>query len=154
MEIIKYHKPEYVILENVKNLTSHDNGDTLKTIIDSLTKEKYHVKYKVLNTSSITTIPQHRERVYIVCIKDKKKADLFNFDFPKVKKDPIDKLLSDDAIDDKYYYNKDSNIHKMVTKEVTERNTVYQFRRKYVRKNKNNECPTLTANMGSGNIKH
>ena len=151
LEIIKYRKPECVILENVKNFATHDNGDTLKTIKSALKKEKYHVMYKVLNTSSITKIPQHRERVYIVGVRNKKLFKEFNLDFPNVKKLPIKKMLIRKNIDNKYYYNNEDNkIHKMVMDEVTENDTVYQYRRVYVRGNKSKECPTLTANMGSG----
>jgi DNA (cytosine-5)-methyltransferase 1 len=151
LEIVKYHKPECIILENVKNLSSHDNGDTLTTIKNSIEKENYNIIYKVLNTSDITNIPQHRERIYIVCLKNKKLFDSFNLDFPKVEKQKISKMLTNKDIDDKYYYsNKNNKIHKMVMDEVRDKETVYQFRRIYVRKNKNNECPTLTANIGSG----
>jgi len=150
LEIIKYHKPDCVIFENVKNLISHNNGKSIETIVDNLKKLKYFVKYDVLNTSEITKIPQHRERVYIVCFRDKKLCDEFEFDFPKQKKMSISKML-DKNVDEKYYYSKNDNkIHKMVMEEVTDSNTVYQYRRVYVRENKNNECPTLTANMGSG----
>jgi len=151
LEIIKHHKPECVILENVKNLASHDNGDTFKTIKSSLEKEKYHIVYKILNTSDITVVPQHRERVYIVCFKNKDLFDKFNLDFPKSKKKNITELLESGTIDNKYYYNDaSSRIHKMVMDSVKDTKTVYQFRRQYVRENKSNECPTLTANMGTG----
>ena len=151
LEIAKHHKPQCIILENVKNLSTHDNGDTLKTIITSLEKEKYHIIYKVLNTSDISTIPQHRERIYIVCVKEKKIFDKFNLNFNSVIKNKITNMLSDKIIDDKYYYNNNENkIHNMVKEAVINNNTIYQFRRIYVRENKNNECPTLTANMGSG----
>lgn len=151
IEIVKHHKPECVILENVKNLKSHDEGETFKTIVKSLEKEKYHVIHKILNTSDITEVPQHRERIYIVCVKDKKILDHFNLDFNKVTKKPITDMLSKENINDKYYYNNmDNKIHKMVKDTVIDKNSVYQFRRVYVRKNQNNECPTLTANMGSG----
>jgi DNA (cytosine-5)-methyltransferase 1 len=154
LEIIKHHKPECVILENVKNLTSHDNGKTFETIIENLEKQKYHVMYKILNTSDITDIPQHRERIYIVCLKNKKIFKKFNLDFTPKKKQSIKKLLLKDDIgyiDDKYYYNdKNNKIHNMIIEAVTDKTCVYQFRRVYVRKNKNKECPTLTANMGTG----
>jgi DNA (cytosine-5)-methyltransferase 1 len=151
LEIVKYHKPQCIILENVKNLSSHDDGDTLKTIKASLQKEKYHIIHKVLNTSDITNIPQHRERIYIVCVREKKIFDKFNLDFPNVKKQKISKMLTNKEVDDKYYYdNEDNKIHKMIMDTVTENETIYQFRRIYVRENKNNECPTLTANMGTG----
>ena len=151
IEIIKLRKPKCVILENVKNLVSHDNGDTFKTIILSLEKQGYHIKYKILNTEKITNIPHHRERIYIVCFKEKTHYDKFNFNFPEIKNKKISDLLENNNIHDKYYYNDDSNkIHKMVNESVTEKNIIYQFRRIYVRENKSGVCPTLTANMGSG----
>ena len=147
MEIVKYHQPKCVVFENVKNLASHDNGDTLKTIVNSIKNENYKVSYKVLNTSDITPIPHHRERIYIVCLKS---DDEFEFDFDKVNKLPITNMLLD-SVHQKYYYsNSENKIHKMVKESVVKKDTVYQFRRVYVRENKSNECPTLTANMGTG----
>jgi DNA (cytosine-5)-methyltransferase 1 len=151
IDIMKYHKPMYVILENVKNLISHEEGRTFKTIIDSIKNENYHIKFQVLNTCKITNIPQNRERIYIICIKDKIGIDNFNFTFPKNNKQTIISMLEDsNNINDKYYYRQNSNIHNMVKNTVINRNSVYQFRRIYVRENKNNCCPTLTANMGTG----
>jgi DNA (cytosine-5)-methyltransferase 1 len=151
IEIIKFHKPECIILENVKNLTSHDNGNTFRTIKESLEKEKYHIIYKILNTSDITPIPQHRERIYIICVKNKNIFNEFNLNFKQVNKYPIKKMLEKNNIDNKYYYNnKENKIHELVNKCVINKKSVYQFRRIYVRENKNNECPTLTANMGTG----
>lgn len=152
LEIAKYHKTKCIILENVKNIVTHDNGNTIKTILESLEKEGYFVKYKVLNTSTITDVPQHRERTYFVCLRDKNKFEQFDFTFPIIeKKKEIKELLQTTPIIDKYYYNdQESKIHKMVMQEVVKDNTVYQFRRIYVRENKSNECPTLTANMGTG----
>lgn len=152
IEIIKYHKPMCVILENVKNLISHDDGETLKTIISSLEKADYYVKYDVLNTSIITDVPQCRQRVYFVCIKKNCKEifDNFNFNFPTIKSKPIQQMLQTNIIPNKYYYNGNSNIHIMVKNAVIRQDTVYQFRRIYVRENKNNLCPTLTQNMGKG----
>ena len=151
LEIAKYHKPQCIILENVKNLVSHDNGDTFKIIKNSLKKENYHIIYKILNTSEITHIPQHRERIYIVCVKDKNIFDNFDLAFKNVKKKKISTMLTNDDVNDKYYYNDDENkIHEIVMDSVTEKEKVYQFRRIYVRENKNNECPTLTAIMGTG----
>ncbi len=151
LDIIKFHKPEYIVLENVKNLITHDNGNTFNTIKTSLENENYFIKYKILNTSNITDIPQHRERLYIVCFRNKEHFNKFSIDFDKQTKKEIRQLLINEDIDNKYYYNNENNkIHKMVMDSVTLHNTVYQFRRVYVRENKNNECPTLTANMGTG----
>lgn len=152
LAILEHHAPRVVILENVKNLQSHDNGHTFQTIVDNLTARDYHVKYDVLNTCKITGIPQNRERIYIVCFKDPKLCERFEFDFPEVPLRPVVEFLETN-VEDKYYYSSSSNIYDKLEEGVTQHvstNTIYQYRRYYVRENKNNVCPTLTANMGSG----
>lgn len=154
IEIIKIHKPKVVILENVKNLKSHDNGKTFIKITDELTKLKYKYKYKILNTCEITSIPQNRERIYIVCFLNEKYFD--KFDFPEKievneKKNIIDMIEKN--IDDVFYYSDKLKIWNEIEKNITKNidtNTIYQYRRFYTRENKNNLCPTLTANMGGG----
>ena len=151
-EIIENKKPEILILENVKNLTSHDDGNTYKTIEKNLTKLGYHIKSSILDTSKITSIPQHRERIYIVCFLDKLKYDKFDFNFDTIENKQI-KLFLEDNVDNKYYYTNKLKVYdeikKGVKKHINE-NILYQYRRYYVRENKSNCCPTLTANMGSG----
>jgi DNA (cytosine-5)-methyltransferase 1 len=153
LTIIKLHLPRVIILENVKNLQSHDNGDTFKTIIDQLEKCGYYIKHAVLNTSKITGVPQNRERIYIVCFKEKAIYDNFAFDFPTIPTRPISKFLETTPVNDKYYYSNSTVIYSKLEEGMTKpvsTNTVYQYRRFYVRENKNGVCPTLTANMGSG----
>lgn len=92
LRYLKEHKPRYFIAENVKGLLSHDSGKTFQTIIDCLALTTntqmslmpfdnlgYHIYYKVLNTKDFG-IPQNRERIFIVGIRDD--ADN-NFRFPK-----------------------------------------------------------------------
>ena len=147
LEIVDYHKPKCIVLENVKNLLTHDNKNTFKTIHSNLSDRGYSIEYKVLDTSEITGIPQHRERIYIVCIKHNLKV--FNLNFEKKEKKLITELL-DTTIPEKYYYIDKSSTWPLVSRDVIKKNTIYQYRRVYVRENKSNECPTLTANMGSG----
>jgi len=149
LSIIDRHFPECVILENVKNLTSHDDGKTFKTIQENLAKRGYHICHKILNTSEITGIPQNRERIYIVCLKSKSVYDRFNLDFPRIAKRPISEFLEKD-VPAKYYYTESSSTWKLLKEAVTKKHTIYQYRRVYVRENKSSECPTLTANMGGG----
>jgi DNA (cytosine-5)-methyltransferase 1 len=149
LQIIDIHLPSFVILENVKNLVSHDEGKTFEIIKNNLIERGYHLCYKVLNTSDITGIPQHRERIYIVCIRSKEIYDKFNLDFPMIPKRSVSEML-EPIVDDKYYYTDKSSTWPLVSEAVIKKNTIYQYRRVYVRENKSNECPTLTANMGSG----
>lgn len=63
--IIEYHKPKTFLLENVKNLVSHDKGNTFKVIHRTLTEELgYQVHCRVIDAKS--WVPQHRERIFIV----------------------------------------------------------------------------------------
>jgi DNA (cytosine-5)-methyltransferase 1 len=152
LSILEAHSPEIVILENVKNLQSHDNGNTFKIIIENLEKLGYNIKYAILNTSKITSVPQNRERIYIVCFKNIELYNKFDFNFDEVENEPITNFLEEN-VPEKYYYKNDSFIYETLKKSVTNHistNTIYQYRRYYVRENKNSVCPTLTANMGTG----
>lgn len=152
MEILKKHEPEIIILENVKNLKSHDKGRTYEIIESNLEEIGYHIKTSILDTNKITDIPQHRERIYIIGFRDKEKYDKFQFDFPVKKQRKICDML-ETVVADKYYYTDRfkvfEEVNKGVTKHISE-NVLYQYRRYYVRENKSNCCPTLTANMGGG----
>lgn len=81
--ILDYHHPKAFLLENVKQLVSHDSGKTFKVILETLDKLGYHVKWKVLNALDFG-LPQKRERVIIVGFMDKDAANQFNFDFEKI----------------------------------------------------------------------
>ena len=145
-------KPEIIFLEKVKNLVGHDHGKTFSVIIETLENEGYYVKYAVLNTMEYGNVPQNRERIYIVAFKDVK---IYNkFEFPKQIK--LTKKLRDfidfeNKVDDCYYYTENNFKHyDELVKKITKTDTIYQWRRVYVRENKSNVCPTLTANMGTG----
>lgn len=152
LTIIKTNEPDIIILENVKNLQSHDKGNTFKIIIDNLKNLNYHIKFSILNTCKITNVPQNRERIYIIGFKDINIYNKFSLDFPIIKNKPIVDFLETD-INDKYYYKDNLKIYEELKTNIVKHistNTIYQYRRYYVRENKNSVCPTLTANMGTG----
>lgn len=145
-------KPKALMLENVKNLSGHDKGRTRKVIEKILKDFGYYVHWKVYNTFKYTKIPQNRERTIIVCFRNKKSYSYFSNNLignvSSIK--PISAMLEKSKIDDKYYYFQDAYNYKELKKLIKRRDTLYQWRRVYVRENKNNLCPTLTANMGTG----
>ena len=148
VRILRDKKPAAFLLENVKNLKSHDKSKTFKIISDALADLGYHIKVKVLNSMEYGNVPQNRERVYIAGFKSKKARDAF--DFPD--KIFLSKTIADvleDSVEEKYYYN-NSPLYKQLKEVIKSPNTVYQWRRAYVRENKSGVCPTLTANMGMG----
>lgn len=148
LRYLEHFKPKIVFLENVKNLQTHDSGKTLQIILNELSKLGYYTKYKVLNTAKYGNIPQNRERIYIVGFLDQEKFDKFSFPSETKLTKNIQDLLDEEVSEDFYYTN--TKIYKTLQENMTNKNTLYQWRRHYVRENKSNLCPTLTANMGTG----
>ncbi len=150
VRILEDKRPEVVFLENVKNLGSHDGGKTFRIILQALQTIGYHVEFDVLNADGYGGVPQNRERIYIVGFKSKKYAN--RFEFPgKLRKTPSlsDFIDFENKVDDSFYY-EDRYMAKDLRKSMKRMDTVYQWRRQYVRENKSGVCPTLTANMGTG----
>lgn len=152
MKIAKAKQPEIIFLENVKNLVSHDKGKTFTIIRDALESQGYYLKYKVLNSMEYGNLPQNRERIYIVAFKDKSMCESFHFPFPIDRTKTLHDVLDfHSQKDPRLYYTHDSFSHYDEIKDIiNNQNTVYQWRRVYVRENKSGVCPTLTANMGTG----
>lgn len=84
IKIMKEKKLKYFILENVKGLTNHDNGNSLKVILEELDKSGYKVFSKVLNSINYG-VPQMRERIYFVGIRKDIIPENFEFNFPSNK---------------------------------------------------------------------
>lgn len=93
--ILAYHKPSVILLENVKQLTTHDKGRTFKVILSRLERLGYFVKWKVLNALDFG-LPQKRERVIIVGFRNERDFFNFNFDFPPQRYNLSDILESVD----------------------------------------------------------
>lgn len=144
-------KPSIIFLENVKNLVGHDSGRTFEIIQQSLNDAGYHIKYQVLNACDYGNIPQNRERIYIVCFLNKDAYDHFEFPAKTKLTTTIAELLEPESnIESKFYYTSKTPFYNELVENIKDAKTLYQWRRKYVRENKNNLCPTLTANMGTG----
>lgn len=151
LTILDAKRPKAFLLENVKNLKSHDNGNTFKVIKEKLEGLGYYIKAEVLNSMTHGNIPQNRERIFIVGFDKKELIDKFEFPKPISLTTTISDIIDlDERKDDKYYYNK-TKYYEDLKSEMTKQDTLYQIRRgQYIRENKNNVCPTLTANMGTG----
>jgi DNA (cytosine-5)-methyltransferase 1 len=96
-DILDYHKPAAFVLENVKNLRSHDQGRTFQIIHDTLTNAlSYHVQCAIIDARSV--VPQHRERIFLVGFKERR---VFEFpDFPA--EGPKLASILDPVVPDKY----------------------------------------------------
>lgn len=101
IRIVKHHKPKVLFLENVKNLKSHDKGETWKVIKSELENTGYYVFDKIIDGKYY--VPQHRERIYIVCF-NKKEYPKIKFEFPSYPKKRIYELkdIISDEVEEKY----------------------------------------------------
>lgn len=97
VKILNHHKPAAFVLENVKNLKSHDKGRTFEIIFNTLTETLgYRVYHKIIDARSV--VPQHRERIFLVGFREPR-----HFDFPEFPKEgPKLSAILDPAPDPKY----------------------------------------------------
>lgn len=80
LRILKAHRPAAFLLENVKNLKSHNKGDTFRTICGALEDDLgYHVSTRVIDAAGY--VPQHRERIFIAGFRDDTGFDFDQFEF-------------------------------------------------------------------------
>ncbi len=85
--IAKIKKPKILLLENVRNLVSHDSGKTFETIRKSIEKLGYQFFYSILNSE--TLVPQRRVRCFIVGVRNDLYEQKGGFQFPEFKGDPL-----------------------------------------------------------------
>lgn len=97
VEILKRKNVPYFILENVKGLTNHDKGNTLKIIMQLLESAGYNVHHKVLNSLDYG-VPQMRERIYFVGIKKERQKKAFEWPPPKRHRPLKEYLCDDDSV--------------------------------------------------------
>ena len=153
LDFVDTMRPKVVFLENVKNLVNHDQGKTMKVIESSLRERKYSFQSQVLNTKDFGNIPHNRERLFMIAFDTLVYPDAektFNFPEKEVLTKTINDVIIKEEVATKFYYKEDKYMFDMLQETMKSKETVYQFRRQYVRENKSNVCPTLTANMGTG----
>lgn len=85
LKIIDSNTPRVVFLENVPGILNHDNGNTIKTILNELSDRGYNYFHTILNSSDFG-VPQNRKRFYLVCFKDKN----IKFKFPEPPMQKVD----------------------------------------------------------------
>jgi DNA (cytosine-5)-methyltransferase 1 len=102
VEIIEKHRPKAFFLENVKNLVSHDKGNTFKVIRETLLGLGYSFHTKVLDGQNF--VPQHRQRTFMIGFDSKVYGYKEQFEFPEMPKNRIYELkdIIDDKVDKKY----------------------------------------------------
>jgi DNA (cytosine-5)-methyltransferase 1 len=148
-----------LLLENVKNLKTHDRGRTFKRIQSEIQKAGYWFTERdarVMHTAKYTNIPQNRERIFMVALSyEHFPSNSFEFPVPnsESKLQSVFDFLNLEKKAESWYYFKPENRYYPMFKDAIEEGglkAIYQLRRNYVRRNMSGMCFTLMANMGDG----
>ena len=147
--ILRANLPRWIIFEQVNNYMKLLKYESIEHQFKDI---GYTFIGKSLDISVITNIPQSRKRTYIIGSRDIVQLGKFTFPTPleSIPRAISTFLLEPSDIHDKYYYQPDKGIYTVLNNNITVPGVICQYRRCYVRENKTNRCPTLTANMGSG----
>lgn len=102
--ILEAKRPKAFLLENVKNLKSHDHGNTWRVIQESLNQLDYEIFPQIIDGQGF--VPQHRERIFIVGFDRKRYGNFYDFQFDledqKPKKKPVLRDILETEVDEKY----------------------------------------------------
>ena len=118
VRIIDHHRPAAFLLENVRNLTSHDKGRTFQVIKDTLTKDLgYHIDWKIIDAKG--WVPQHRERIFIVGFKEPTNFSFEKMNIKNPEKGPrLSQILHPEdgsEADDFQFIDKEGKVHPRYT---------------------------------------
>lgn len=138
------------MLENVKNLKTHDSKRTYQIIHDSLAELGYHIDSKVYNSLGFG-VAQSRERIYIVGFRSPELLEAFDWPDPTHQSHEYVKVkdILDSQVEARFYYD-GKPLYDKIGHVVTNPDWVYNYRRNYVRSQKQGFAPTLVASMGLG----
>lgn len=151
-EIMRFsdeRNPEIIFLENVANLTEHDNGKTFNRIHNELSERNYYIRYIIADACNYG-IPQHRTRTYIVAFKNFEMCNQFNFpEEQPLKKHIFDVIDRSIRADDRFYLDEKSAKYQKMKAAITDENQIYRFSDYGIQKSKDGISFTLKANMGT-----
>ena len=149
MRITDKLQPPIIFLENVANLTEHDNGKTFNAIHNELASRDYCIRYIIADACDYG-IPQHRTRTYIVAFKSKEACDKFRFpEKCKLEKRIFDIIDKNVKVDDSFYLSTDSYQYKKLFSTIKDDEQVYRFSDYGIQASKEGISFTLKANMGT-----
>lgn len=149
MRIADELQPPVIFLENVANLTEHDNGKTFNVIHNELASRDYFIRYLIADACDYG-VPQHRTRTYIVAFKSKEACDKFKFpEKCKLEKRIFDIIDITQKVDDKYYLSADSPEYKKLNTAMKDSEQIYRFSDYGIQSSKDGISFTLKANMGT-----
>lgn len=142
-------QPEVIFLENVANLTEHDEGRTFRVICDELTSRGYTLRHMTADACDFN-VPQHRTRIYIVAFKSEKAANLFVFPQKEFSTRQIfDVIDKSTKAHDGYYLMRGTKEYEQLSRAITDENQIYRFSDYGIQSSRNGISFTLKANMGT-----
>lgn len=118
----------------------------------------YHIEYKVLNAMKYGNVAQNRERIYIVAFQNEAARQAFQWPEEIPLTNTVRDIIDFEGnVPDRYYYTEGrfagdiyEQLEEAMEDDDIDNPAIYQWRRKYVRKNQSGVIPTLTANQGGG----
>lgn len=149
MRIVDAKKPEIIFLENVANLTEHDNGRTFITIHNELAVRDYYIRYIIADACDYG-IPQHRTRTYIVAFHDYGRCNRFCFpEKRELQKHIFNAIDRTEKADARFYLDTDSEQYRRMDAAIKDENEIYLFSDYGIQKSRDGISFTLKANMGT-----
>jgi DNA (cytosine-5)-methyltransferase 1 len=149
MRIVDAKNPEVIFLENVANLTKHDNGRTFNIIHNELSSRDYFIRYIIADACDYG-IPQRRTRIYIAAFRDWGRSNRFTFPQKRTLRkhifDVIDRTRRAHA---SFYLNENSAQYAKMNAAITDENQIYRFADFGIQKSRGGISFTLKANMGT-----
>ncbi len=109
--IAESHKPKILFLENVSNLRSHSDGETINTMVKILQNMGYNVFHEILNASDFG-VPQARKRIYILAFRNDLNIEEFQFPKPLGKDVALEDILLSDSKTEKYIIDRKDIVFK------------------------------------------
>lgn len=148
-KVIDEKQPQVVFLENVANLTEHNNGKTFNAIHNELSSRGYYIRYLIADACD-HGVPQHRTRSYILAFKNKEACDKYVFP----NKIPLKKHITD-LIDtavkanERYYFQQGTSKYEKLNAFIDDDKQLYRFSDWGIQSSKEGISFTLKANMGT-----
>ena len=148
-KVIDAKHPKIVFLENVANLTEHNNGKTFNLIHNELSERNYYIRYLIADACDYG-VPQHRTRSYIIAFTEKEACDRYIFPEKTLLVNQITDIIDITVkADDRYYYQPGTSKYEKLKVFIQDDKQLYRFSDWGIQSSKDGISFTLKANMGT-----
>ena len=148
-KVIDAKEPAIVFLENVANLTEHNQGKSFNTIHNELVSRGYYIRYLIADACDYG-VPQHRTRTYLFAFKEKDRCDRYSFpERIRLTKRIFDVINTAIKAEGRYYYQPGTAKYAKLSSAITDDTQIYRFSDWGIQSSKDGISFTLKANMGT-----